>query len=178
MKDAAVDYRQLPRRTRRRLVTVALLRSLLVSAVIVAGYFVLPMRLDGSEPVAGLVLGLFVVGLVLGWQIAAISRASYPRIRAVGAMATSLPLFLVVFATTYYLMADTEPSTFSEPLNRLDAAYFTVTVFATVGFGDIAPVSGAARTVTTIQMVADVILVGLVARVVLGVANQNLDSRK
>jgi hypothetical protein len=138
----------------------------------------MPMRLDGSDPVGGLVLGLSVVALALGWQIAAISRAKYPRIRAVGAMATLLPLFLVVFATSYYLMATTEPSTFSEPLDRLDAMYFSMTVFATVGFGDIAPVSEAARAVTTIQMAGDIVLVGLVARILLGVANQRLDQRK
>ncbi|MEV0788965.1 potassium channel family protein [Kribbella sp. NPDC050459] len=178
MKDGAIDYRQLPQPARRRLAVVSLLRSLLVSFVIVAGYFLLPLRLDGRMPVAGLASGLVVVGLVLGWQIRQISRSPHPRVRAIGALATSVPLFLAVFALTYFLMARIQPASFSEHLSRLDAAYYTVTIFATVGFGDIVPVSGPARVATTVQMLGDLALVGLVARVLVGVVNQNLDRRK
>lgn len=178
MNGAETDYRLLPSRTRRRLATRSLLRSLLVSLVIVAGYFLLPMRLDSGLPVAALAVGLVVVGLVLGWQVVDIARSPYPRVRAIGALATSVPLFLAVFATTYVLMADAQPASFSEPMNRLDSAYFTVTVFATVGFGDIVPVSGAARAVTTIQMFGDLIMVGLVARTLFGAVEHNLSRRQ
>jgi voltage-gated potassium channel len=65
-------------------------------------------------------------------------------------------------------MSRTGHENFSEPLSRLDSAYFTVTVFATVGFGDITPVTQAARATTTLQMVGDVILVGLVAQAIVG----------
>ena len=41
---------------------------------------------------------------------------------------------------------------------------FAVTVFATVGFGDIAPVSEPARVLVTIQMIADLLVLGLVVR--------------
>ena len=45
--DTELSYQELPARTRRRLATMSLLRSLLVSVVIVAGYFLLPMsRVD------------------------------------------------------------------------------------------------------------------------------------
>ncbi len=57
---------------------------------------------------------------------------------------------------------------FSEPMSRTDARYFTVTVFATVGFGDISAVSQAARVLVTSQMVADLLLLGFVLRAVLG----------
>ncbi|MEI8412256.1 MULTISPECIES: potassium channel family protein [unclassified Kribbella] len=178
VKGAEIDYQQLPPRTRRRLATMSLVRSLVVSVVIVAGYFLLPMRLDGSLAVVALVGGLVVVGLVLGWQILDISRSPYPRIRAIGALATSVPLFLAVFATAYFLMSRAQPATFSEPLSRLDAAYFTVTVFATVGFGDIVAVSGAARAIATVQMVGDLIIVGLVARTLFGAVQHNLSHRQ
>ncbi|MCX4906348.1 potassium channel family protein [Streptomyces sp. NBC_00878] len=39
---------------------------------------------------------------------------------------------------------------------------------ATVGFGDITPVTGTARVLTMVQMLADVILVGMIARILLG----------
>ncbi|MFD3678236.1 potassium channel family protein [Streptomyces sp. NPDC058613] len=67
-----------------------------------------------------------------------------------------------MFAATYFLYAQEHGGrSFSESLNRNDALYFTVTVFATVGFGDIVPVSQTARVLTTCQMVADLTLVGL-----------------
>ncbi|MFG1813652.1 potassium channel family protein [Kribbella sp. NPDC049174] len=157
---------------------MSLLRSLLVSVVIVAGYFVLPMsRLDRSLAVA-LGGGLAVVTLLLWWQVREIARSPYPRIRAIGALATSVPLFLAVFATTYYLMGVANPAHFSEPLTRLDSAYFTVTVFATVGFGDIVAVSAAARTVATVQMLGDLIIVGLVAKTLFGAVQVSLSHRQ
>ncbi|MFC6160132.1 two pore domain potassium channel family protein [Kribbella jiaozuonensis] len=177
MKAADVDYHQLPKRTRRRLATMSLLRSLGVSVVIVAGYFVLPMRIDGTFAVVALVGGLAVVGLLLARQILDISRSPYPRIRAIGALATSVPLFLAIFSTTYVLMARAQPANFSEPLSRLDAAYYTVTVFATVGFGDITAVSAAARAVVTVQMLGDLVMVGLVARTLIGAVQHNLSQR-
>ena len=178
MNGAEIDYQRLSPRARRRLAARSLLRSFLVSLVIIAGYFLLPMRLDSGLPVAALVTGLVVVGLVLAWQVLDIAKSPYPRVRAIGALATSVPLFLAVFATTYVLMAAAQPESFSEPMSRLDAAYYTVTVFATVGFGDIVPVSGPARAVSTIQMFGDLIMVGLVARTLLGAVQHNLSRRE
>jgi voltage-gated potassium channel len=172
-----VAYAELPPRSRRRLAMVSLLRSLAVSVVIVASYFLLPFRLNGDLPLV-LFAGLAVVALLLAWQIRDIARSPYPRIRALGSLATSVPLFLAVFATTYFLMGQAEPANFSEPLSRLDSAYFTVTVFATVGFGDIVGVSEAARTVVTVQMIGDLVIVGLVARTLFGAVQANLSRRE
>ncbi len=58
-----------------------------------------------------------------------------------------LPLCLVLFASTYFLMDRASAASFSQPLTRTDTLYFTVTVFATVGFGDITAKSDAARIV-------------------------------
>ena len=155
----------------------SLLRSLLVSFVIGAGYFLLPLRLDESAAVVGLVGGLAFVALLLAWQIREIARSPYPRLRAVGALATSVPLFLAVFSATYFLMGRAQPGNFSEPLTRLDAAYFTVSVFATVGFGDVVAVSESARAVATVQMLGDLIIVGLVARTLIGAVQHSLSHR-
>ena len=43
-------------------------------------------------------------------------------------------------------------------------------MFATVGFGDIAPVTQVARILTTVQMLVNVIFIGVVARVLFGAA--------
>ena len=44
--------------------------------------------------------------------------------------------------------------------------YFSTTIFATVGFGDITAKSQAARVVVTLQMFLDLVILGLVARLV------------
>jgi hypothetical protein len=66
------------------------------------------------------------------------------------------------------MLADAQPQAFSEPLSRTDALYFTITVFSTVGFGDIVPVTDGGRVATMVQMVGDLLVVGLVLRVMLG----------
>ncbi len=148
---------------------LSLLWSFLAGTALVVGYFVLPL---GSPLAVGtlleLGLGIVLVAVLLVLQVRAILRSAYPGAKAIGALMVSVPLFVVVFATAYYLMSHSEPSMFSERLTRLDALYFTVTVFATVGFGDITATTQVARAVTTLQMVGDLVLVGLFARVIVG----------
>ena len=68
------------------------------------------------------------------------------------------------------MMANHDPATFTQPLTRTDSLYFTVTIFATVGFGDIAAVSESGRLIVTAQMVLDLLALGLVVRVFLTAA--------
>jgi Ion channel len=76
-------------------------------------------------------------------------------------------LFLLLFASTYVVRARFPPPT-SEPLTRTGALYFTVTVFATVGFGDITDKTEAARLVVTGQMIVALVAVGLAVKVIVG----------
>ena len=89
-------------------------------------------------------------------------------LRAVEALATSLPLFLLLFSGTYVAMAAVSASTFGEKLTHTDALYFTLTVFTTVGFGDITAKSEGARLLVTGQMVTDLIILGIGAKIILG----------
>jgi hypothetical protein len=111
------------------------------------------------------------------YQVRLIVRSPYPRLTAITALAVSVPLFVLSFSTVYYLMERTASSSFTEAMTRLDALYFTVTVLSTVGFGDIAARSEVARAVTTVQMVGDLVLVGLVIRVLLNAVQTGLASR-
>lgn len=157
----------------------SLLRSLAVSAAVVTAYFVLPFTSPRApDHLATLLVGVGLVAGLLVWQVRSIVRSPFPGVRAVGALAVSVPLFLVVFATTYFVMGRSDPAQFSEPLTKLDAAYFTITAFATVGFGDIVPVSQTARAVATAQMVGDLVLVGLIARVVVGAVQEGRSRRR
>ena len=153
----------------RRRVALALLRASLTVTVLVVLYYSVPVTgaMDASA-VALLLGGLLVFAVVITWQIRAIVESSYPGLRAVEALAFAIPLFLLLFALVYFKMADLQAQAFSEPLNRTDSLYFTITVFSTVGFGDITPLTQPARIVTMVQMLGDLVVVGLVLQVMLG----------
>jgi voltage-gated potassium channel len=159
--------------TPRRRVVAAVLRATLTSTVLVVLYYHLPFTgvVDASTFVL-LAAGLALFAAVIIWQIRSILRSSYPALRAIESLAAAIPLFLLVFSAAYVTLADTQAEAFTEPLSRTDALYFTITVFATVGFGDIAPVTDAARITTMVQMVGDLLVVGLVLRVMLGAVRQ------
>ena len=149
-----------------------------MSTFVIVSYFLLPLSSAfTSTTVVLLIAGLVGLGVLLAWHLRSILSSPYPRVRAVAALATLVPMFLVLFATAYFVMSRTASGNFSEPLSRLDSAYYTVTVFATVGFGDITPVTSGARAATTLQMVGDVILVGLVAQVIVGAVRQGVRRR-
>jgi hypothetical protein len=150
----------------------------LVSLLLVVLYFALPLTDQLATP-TGLILLGGLVGLtaLLAWHLKSIVTSPYPRARAAAALTTTMTVFLVLFSTVYVLMSRSDPDSFSEPLSRLDALYFTITVFATVGFGDIIAVTAAARAVTTVQMLGDVVLVGVVARLVVGAMRRGLERR-
>ena len=152
----------------RRLVGLGLLRSLAATVALVALYYLLP--LDRMKNVSlALVAGLLILLAVTAWQVRAIIRARYPALRAVEALAATVPLFLLLFASAYFTMAATNPANFStHSLTRTDALYFTVTTFSTAGFGDITPVSQSARLVVTAQMLLDLLALGLGIRVLVG----------
>jgi voltage-gated potassium channel len=152
----------------RRLLLLGVSRTMLTTTAVLVLYFTLPLtRAFTGGTLVALLLGLVAVGMLVAWQVRAIVRARTPALRAVESLALSLPLFLVLFAATYVVLADSYPQAFSEPLTRLDSLYFVLTVFATVGFGDIAPVSQVARVLTTVQMVGDLLLIGLGLKVFL-----------
>ena len=116
-----------------------------------------------------LMVGLVVLAAVSAYQVRAIMRAPYPAVRAVEGLASTAPLFLLLFAATYFLMAQADASNFNvHALTRTDALYFTVTVFSTVGFGDITATSQAARLMVTVQMILDLLVLGLGIHVFIG----------
>ncbi|MGW6922997.1 potassium channel family protein [Streptomyces sp. NPDC054950] len=141
------------------------MRSLLSAALLVTVYYLLPLdSAFTTSTVLGLAAGIVAVALLLSWQIRKISLSQRPELRAMEALGTTLPLYLLLFATTYYLMEQSASDSFSEPLSRSDALYFTVTVFSTVGFGDISPRSEPARLLATGQMTMNLLLIGVAAR--------------
>ena len=121
-----------------------------------------------------LVLGLIAVAVVLILQVRAIRHSPHPRLRAVDALTSTVPPFLLLYAAAYYLMDRGHVNNFGTPMTRTDALYFAVTVFSTVGFGDIAPVSQTARLIVVTQMIGDLLLLSLAARVVIGAVQEGV----
>ena len=115
-----------------------------------------------------LLSGLVALIALVSFQVRSIIRSQFPGLRAVEALATSLPLFLLLFSGTYVVMGAVSASNFGEKLTHTDALYFTVTVFTTVGFGDITAKSEGARLLVTAQMVTDLIILGIGAKIILG----------
>jgi voltage-gated potassium channel len=155
------------------LIVRGLLRAAVTAAALVVLYYALPLdrRSDGSI-VLDLVIGVVLLTATIAWQVRAILRADYPAIRAIQSLASTAPLFLLLFASTYYIMSLDDSGTFSEALTRSDALYFVVTVFSTVGFGDISPRGEAARLVVAAQMLLDLVVLGLGVQVILGAAKR------
>jgi hypothetical protein len=153
----------------RRGLLASVVRILAMTVLLFVLYARAPL---GSRPDAAvgaeLAALLIVFAVVLAWQIQAVMKSSRPGLRAIEVVAVSVPLLIVLFASAYFVLEKLHPHSFTEPLTRVDAAYFSVTVLATVGFGDIAPVTQVARSMVTIQMLADLVLIGVVAKVLLG----------
>ena len=161
------DQQELTPARRHRQIALGLLRALATSVVLVALYYLLPLN-HFNVPLV-LVGGLVTLVAVILVQLRVITKARYPTLRAIQALAITLPLFLVLFATVYFTMARTDPASFNtHPLTRTDGLYFTVTVFSTVGFGDITAASQGARLVVTAQMLLDLLALGLVVRAFVG----------
>jgi voltage-gated potassium channel len=159
---------------RRYLVVGALVRAFCTASLFVALYYLLPLdHISGASTVAVLCVGLLGVIVVVSWQVRMILRSEYPAMRAVEALALATPLFLLTFATTYFLMSHLSEGSFTQHLTRTDALYFTVTTFSTVGFGDITAKSEMARLIVTGQMLADLVLLGLGVRVLTRAVQQS-----
>lgn len=144
-------------------------RSLLTASVLVTLYYVLPLdtRATDRSALAQLALGGLVFVLLMAWQIRAIPNSETPALKALEGLFVALPLFLLIFSSVYFLMARSGAENFTAPLTRTDALYFTVTIFSTVGFGDINAQTESARLVVTAQMMLDLIILGIGVRIVL-----------
>ncbi len=146
--------------------------------VILGAYYVLPVGHESGLRVVmrtGAVVALF--GVVFVWQIRRIAVAELPELRAVEALGVVIVLFLALFAGAYLGMSHKAVANFSQPLNQTRALYFTVTVFSTVGFGDITPRTDPARLVVSAQMLLDLVIIGAVVRLLLTAARNRMASR-
>ncbi|CAM5249095.1 potassium channel family protein [Streptomyces xanthochromogenes] len=159
--------------------TVHVLRAVASAVLVTALYYVAPLDWGFGVGTVAVFLGaLAVFGWLLVRQLGSITRAQYPWLRAMEALAVAVPLFLVLFSATYFLLAHDVPGSFSEPLTRTASLYFTISVFVTVGFGDIVPTSEAARALTSVQMIVDLIVLAVLGKAVFGAVRMGRRRRR
>ena len=166
----------LSHKERRRAMAASAARCLLTTAGVVAVYYVVPLGATpgDSGAVVRLVLGALVFVVVMGLELHRILHAKLPQLRAVEALAVSLPLFLLVFAGTYVSLSDATPADFSERLNRTSGLYFAIVTLGTVGYGDIVPRSDLARILVSLQILVDLAYVALFLRFLVTVTRISL----
>lgn len=153
-------------------------RAVLITAGLVTAYYLLPMDRTGTGALVAIGCGLLAVVVVFTWEVRTIVRSPYPRLKAVEGLAATLPLFLLLFASAYYMLDRSVPGSFSEPMTRTDSLYFTLTTFSTVGFGDITARSQTGRVITMLQMTGGLLIVGVAARVLTSAVQTGLDQQR
>ena len=157
--------------------TVATVRAVLTASVLVALYYVLPLDVRDSHlsTYGKLVLGFVVLIGLMTWHIRSITQSESPALRAVEGLALAVPLFILLFASTYYLMSQADQASFTAPLSRTDGLYFAITIFSTVGFGDISARAESARLVVSAQMILDLLFLGLGVRILVTAVQRGRD---
>lgn len=143
--------------------------------ILIGAFYLIPVNAGTKASIVlRIVICIALLALVLAWQSRRIAHADVPVLRAATALGVIIPLFFVMFATIYLSMSQASASTFSEGLDHTRAMYFTITVFSTVGFGDITPTTDPARIVVSLQMILDLVIIGGVVRVLVNAAQTGL----
>jgi len=146
--------------------------------VLFVAYYQIPTKSAGDDSdLPYLILSMAVFGVIVGIQVPAIVKSKYPILRAVESLAVTIPLFLLLFARIYLSNSLSNPGSFTIPLDHTTSLYFTVTVFATVGFGDITPQTNPMRLLVTVQMLLNLAVLGLVIRLITSAAQRGVARR-
>lgn len=171
--------RSIPRKEMWRLGLWVLFRVLLTVTLLLSAYYLIPTPHAGTDSdLPWLLFALTVFGVIVGIQVPAIVNSKYPNLRAAEAMSVTVPLYLLIFARIYLSNALANPGAFSEQLDHTKSLYFTITVFATVGFGDITPETNPMRLLVSTQMLLNLVVIGLVVRLLLGAAQRGVTKKR
>jgi hypothetical protein len=172
---AAVRLAELETSQRRAAIARAGATVVLAWVLIIGAFCLLPIGQEsGLRAVLRLGADIALVGVVFAWQIRRISVAELPELRAIEALGIVVVVFLVAFSAIYLAMSHQSVATFSRPLDHIQALYFTVSVFSTVGFGDITPKTDTARIVVAAQMLLDLVIIGAVVRLLFNAAKSRI----
>lgn len=167
---------------RRELViaVLATLGRLVVGFILIVFMLTLvPETPDGRmvAPISVALIGTVLYIVFSRRQLRKITHSKFPGLMAGEALILLAAMFLAVFAMVYVAISLFNESSFTEPLDAFTSYYFALTVLATVGFGDITPVTTMARAVTMVQMALDLVFIAVLIRVVSTAARKGIARR-
>ena len=173
-------FAQYPKRQLAGIIIGSVLRTIAGIAVILWALSLVPEQVDGTIVLPSIVLlvGIVVYIYIFRRQLRHIQHARFPGLRAIEAMILIAAAFLAIFAAVYVMLSASNRQSFTEPLDHFTAFYFALTVLATVGFGDITPVSGGARMACMLQMAIDIGFIAVMLKVVSSTAQKSILARK
>ena len=155
------------------------LRLIIGFVVITFMLTLVPDAPDGRmiAPIAVALVGVVIYIVISRRELRRITRSKFPTLMAAESIVLLAALFLAVFAMVYVAISLFDTKAFTEPLDAFSSFYFALTVLATVGFGDITPVTTPARAVTMVQMALDLVFIGVLIRVVSTATRKGLAGR-
>jgi hypothetical protein len=142
-----------------------MLKSGAIVVGLIVGYALLPLR--GERWWIGAAIGVAaIVGTVpiTIRRLHAVRRSDQPVLAALEAVILLLAMLVLGFAAIYFAIG-VDLDQFSGLETRVDALYFTVTTLSTVGFGDVHAAGQAARVLVTVQILVNLLFLGVVVRV-------------
>ena len=175
MPSTPLRLTELPPAARRRAIVRSAGTIALCWVFVVGAFYVLPIGHEsGLRAFTRLAVDIALIGTVFAWQIRRISVAELPELRAIEALGIVVVLFLVAFSGIYLGMSHQSVLSFSRVLDQTQALYFTITIFSTVGFGDIVPRTDPARLVVSVQMLLDLAIIGAAVRLIFNAAKNRV----
>lgn len=157
------------------LVTQYTVRTVLGVALIILALFLVPDDLELNAVVPYLIFG--VVAIFFVWffarQIKDVSHSHFPFLRAIEGLILTGMLYLAAFSGIYVMISGSDEQAFNQPLDHFTALYYSMVVFSTVGFGEIAPLDATARAISMLQMVLNLVFLGVALKVLFGAAQRS-----
>jgi voltage-gated potassium channel len=151
-----------------------------IIACLMGLYVAIPTPRGDAPPWELITVALLVsilYALAAAWSVVAIHRAPHPMRTGGMLLLIMITAMVIIFSVSYLALSADDPSSFTEPLDKIDALYFTMTILSTVGFGDITAVSSTARVAVVLQMVVAVTLLTVLGKVLIEVARHETKRR-
>lgn len=153
-----------------------------VLVLLTSAYYALPLRFHWAESgsLVRLLLSavaLTFLALVLRHQLR-LSRRHLPDpyLRILWLL-TALYVLVLAFALAYVLIALNMPGQFVGISDRVDSLYYSVTLVATVGFGDIYATGTLAQVLATVHMLFNLVYLGTALRLLSSRISPTPDAR-